>query len=139
MNILYRTFFKLTAAVNDFEAAREYLLDDDMTVYLLEDDRCTSFKDKIKSIKWILSSESSGYIDLETTSELTDIELETVSDWVSGQNSDGLGEGFEQQDFAFYKDEGLVGYDGADWDDEYIEASFDWETNSYKFELISQQ
>ena len=32
--------------------------------------------------------------------ELTEQELEKLSDWISGQNSDGLGEGFEQQDFA---------------------------------------
>lgn len=135
--MLYRTYFNLVAEVKDFEAARQYLIEDDMTDYLITDERGASCKDKIKSIKWILRDESHGYIDLETTSELTSTELANISDWVSGQNSDGLGEGFEQQDFACYIDEGLTGYDDEEWDDETIMASFDWETNPYTFELVS--
>ena len=136
---IYRTYFNLTNCVNDIEAAQDYLSDDDMTKYLVNDSNNSlkSCQSKISSIKWILDTESSGHIDLETTEKLTTEELNNISEWVSGQNSDGIGEGFEQQDFACYIDEGLDGYDGSDWDDEYIVASFDWTSNSYKFELIN--
>lgn len=141
--MLYRTYFKLLAEVNDFEAARQYLIADDMTKYLIDDDCCSSCKDKIKSIKWILRDESHGYIDLETTAELTSLELDSISDWVSGQNSDGLGEGFEQQDFACYDDSDYDDYyddedEGNSYGDTSVMASFDWQINSYKFLLVSE-
>lgn len=136
----YRTYFKLTAPVNDFESAYKYLREDNMTTYLLDDDRCKSCKDDIHYIRWTLVDDESGYIDLETFRELSEEELDKISDWVSGQNSDGLGEGFEQQDFAYYLDEEFVDEDDSYEDDEsnYIMSSFDWRTNKYKFELISK-
>ena len=133
----YRTYFKLTACVNDFNAAQEYLKEDDMTVYLKEDSRLKSVSQFVEKIEWILKDESSGYIDLTTNKELTTEQLAIISDWVSGQNSDGLGEGFEQQDFACYEDEGLTGYEGSDWDNETIMASFDWQTNQYIFGAVN--
>ena len=138
----YRTYFKLTASVNDFEEARNYLSEDDMTQYLKEDYRCpSSLQGVVISIDWILRDEQSGYIELKTNRELDDKELEWISDWVSGQNSDGLGEGFEQQDFACYNandyNSYYSDYEDEDSDDDYVMASFDWQTNDYKFELIS--
>lgn len=118
---IYRTYFKLNNFVKDIEAAQDYLSDDDMTKYLINDSS-NSLKSKISSIEWILDTEISGHIDLETTEKLTTEELKNISEWVSGQNSDGIGEGFEQQNFASY------------WDDEC--ASFDWRTNAYKFEEL---
>lgn len=141
---LYRTYFKLTNDVIDFEEARRYLIEDDMTVYLKDDNRrCSpSTGKKIVKIEWILKEVDSGHIDLTTTEELTQAELDNISDWVRGQNSDGLGEGFEQQDFAFYSDEEYEDYDDEnydyDYDDYTIMASFDWKTNDYKFELVSK-
>lgn len=135
--MLYRTYFELTDDVCDFEAARTYLIEDDMTKYLKEDYRCSSCKDKIISIKWILKDNNSGYIDLETADILTNDELNKISDWVTGQNSDGLGEGFEQQDFANYKPNDNSDYNEDDCDNDWVMASFDWKTNLYKFELIA--
>ena len=39
-----------------------------------------------------------GKVDIRLTEPLTAEETEKLKDWISGQNSDGLGEGFEQQD-----------------------------------------
>ena len=134
---VYRTYFKLTASVTDIEAANSYLNEDDMTQYLKHDTRIPEeVRNAIEKIEWRLKDENSGIIELSTTKALSATELKTVSKWVYGQNSDGLGEGFEQQSFASYTDEGLDGYDDSDWDDEYIMASFDWKINEYIFEFI---
>lgn len=139
---IYRTYFKLTACVNDFDAAYRYLREDDMKYYLKDDSRCPDdVYNKIISIDWILQDECSGYIELKTTEALNDVELNNISDWVSGQNSDGLGEGLSSQDFACYIDEDYdesYVYDTEDYEDYYITAEFDWQTNDYKFELIEQ-
>lgn len=134
----YRTYFNLTNAVNDFEEARKYLTEDNMTAYLKGDSRIPEdVRSVVDNIVWILKDIASGYIELIANRSLSTQELESISKFVSGQNSDGLGEGFEQQDFACYEDEGLVGYEGEEWDNEMITASFDWQTNNYLFEKVS--
>lgn len=138
----YETEFNLAVPVNDIDAAQEYLLEDDMTKCLTQwikreasRDKVDDFSDAIISIKWLLYNEQSGVIRLQSSRPLNQNELDFVSDWISGQNSDGLGEGFEQQDFAW------MPYDDDDDDDEYYSddgemASFDWETNNYKLHLV---
>ena len=136
----YRTYFKLVAPVLDLDDARSYLSEDDMSVYLKEDSRLPkTLNGVIISIDWILRDEQSGYIELKTTKELDTKELEFISHWVKGQNSDGLGEGFEQQSFACYNTAEYDGfdYDNEDYDEDWAMASFDWQTNEYKFELVS--
>lgn len=134
---IYRTYFKLTACVNDLSAAQEYLTEDDMTVYLKDDDRISEkVRNAVEKIEWVLKDEDSGYIELTTNEALSATELKEVSKYVSGQNSDGLGEGFTQQSFAYYEDEGLEGYAESDWDNETIMASFDWQSNEYIFEFV---
>ena len=68
---------------------------------------------------------------LQSLRLLNQDELDFVSSWITGQNSDGLGEGFEQQEFAW------MPYDD---DDDYYDdgemASFDWQTNNYKLHLV---
>lgn len=124
----YRTKFNLVNPVRDFEAAYEYLTEDDMSTYLKNDSRIDSYiQDSVESITWILVTEDSGYIELQTTNKLSSEQLKSISNWVAGQNSDGLGESFEQRDFASYEDE----YN------DYVMASFDWQTNDYLFELVS--
>lgn len=107
----YETGFHLEAPVNDFEAAQAYLSDDDMTQYIPDE-----LKDVVKDVKWELDDEESGHISFKTTRELTAEESKKMSDWIDGQNSDGLGEGFEQQDFAIsyydpYSGDGPYTYD----------------------------
>lgn len=144
--VVYRTYFKLTNCVLDFEEARKYLIEDTMKQYLQNDSRCsTDTYSKILSIEWILKDENSGYIELKTTEELSTEELNKLSDWVRGQNSDGIGESFEQQDFACYE----IDEDGEILDSRYscdyegeveeVMASFDWNSNNYIFELISDK
>ena len=134
---VYRTYFTLVACVNDLSAAQVYLTEDDMTVYLKDDNRIPeNVRNAVEKIEWHLTDECSGNIELQTNRALSADELKPISEFVSGQNSDGLGEGFEQQEFANYEDEGLEGYDESDWDNEWIMASFDWKTNEYIFEFV---
>lgn len=141
---IYRTYFNLTADVKDFDAARDFLKDDDMKQYMKGDKRVPdNVYETIESIDWILKDVDSGIIELKTTRELTQKELENISDWVCGQCSDGLGESFEQQSFANYEDD-EYNYDDEDGEyyddnDNYIMASFDWKTNNYIFELVRQE
>lgn len=139
--MLYRTYFNLTNPVKDYEEARQYLIEDDMTKYMAGDSRIpyATFL-KIKSIIWVLKDVDRGQIDLITTELLSDSELAGISEWVSGQNSDGLGEGFEQQDFACYEDRDSYDEDYYDeYADDFVMCSFDWKTNDYIFELISDE
>jgi hypothetical protein len=162
----YVTHFNLVYPVIDYEAARDYLSKDKidnvsttelMTQVLKEH---MSFGEKIDMIEWVLQTEERGYIILETNASLSKEELAQVSRWVQGQNSDGLGEGFEQQEFACYYynestgesvSESAIDMDESDLldglDDQeleyydreayytYIMASFDWMTNDYTFTL----
>lgn len=129
----YFTDFVLDYPVSDFEAAREYLAEEDMTRYLIgslsySKGMKTLDPEDIISIEWKLLDNEEGKVVLITTRELTDTESKAISRWISGQNSDGLGEGFEQQDFAF------VYYE----DDEQYKAmysSFDFRTNNYELHL----
>lgn len=133
----YYTDFVLDYPVNDFEAARDYLVAEDMTKYLIgsldyRKGMETLSEDDIVSIEWRLLDESRGKIILITTRKLTDTESKVISEWISGQNSDGLGEGFEQQDFA------TTELEEDYYDDEYEDpmySSFDWQTNNYKLHL----
>lgn len=158
---IYETKFKLTHPVNDLEAARKYLTEDPMIQYLDDYDlqragdpksiRGLSFEDgHITAIDWDLQTAASGVIRVTANRELLPVELVALSSWIKGQCSDGLGEGFEQKDFATHFDqEGYnrdweefcnTGDDDAEEIDEdcyYAESSFDWRTNDYKLELVS--
>lgn len=91
----YTQKFTLNGEVNDLDAAQQYLSDDDMTQYLPDE-----LKDKIDSVKWSLDNNYEGSVSIQAKQELTADEQKILTDWIEGQNSDGLGEGFEQQDFA---------------------------------------
>ena len=135
---IYKTEFSLTNPVNDFDAAQEYLQEDDMTKYLkdrLEYDKSDIDPACIEKIEWELLYDDAGVITLITTKELTKAQLDEISDWVCGQNSDGLGEGFEQQEFAEVSDE----EDEWGYSEVYDMASFDWQTNKYKFSLMKKE
>ena len=95
----YRTNFHLNVPVNDYEKAKAYLEEDDMVQYF-KDRANDELRNKVISIDWVLEDDESGYIQVVTNSVLTDEEQKEISDWIAGQNSDGLGEGFEQQPFA---------------------------------------
>lgn len=133
MRMTYRTDFKLTNRVNDYGAACRYLTEDNMVDYL-HDDPDVHGAEKVTGVIWVLEDEQKGFIKVFTNDELTAEESAEISEWIRGQCSDGLGEGFEQQDFANYRDEDQWSYN--EYDEEWVMASFDWETNSYILRLV---
>lgn len=83
--------------IND--ALKEYTANDenDMAAYYNEDD---GVKEKLTSAVWsveLYGSRLFGRIDCGLKEALTAEETEALRDWLTGQCSDGLGEGFEQQ------------------------------------------
>lgn len=138
----YRTNFKLLAPVFDYKGAQEYLQQYNMGDYLVsnisQDGR--GFEDIIFSAKWYLNKPKydetdSGYIEVITTKELNKEQKKYVSEWIKGQNSDGIGECFEQQDWSGDERNDMFVDDYYD-EDEYDMCSFDWRTNNYELTLI---
>lgn len=136
----YQTRFNLLAAVLDIDAAQAYLSEDDMLDYFDNE----AIKSKLKSIDWILEDDVSGYIEVISNEELSDDELEEIADYIKGQNSDGLGEGFSSQDFANY-DANLYALSGEEireyeeddeLEEDWVMAKFDWESNDYVLEPV---
>lgn len=83
--------------IND--ALKEYTANDenDMAAYYNEDD---GIKEKLTSAVWSVELHGDrlfGRIDCSLKEALTAEETEALRDWLTGQCSDGLGEGFEQQ------------------------------------------
>lgn len=118
--VFYDTNFSLKNDVEKFDLAREFLQQDDMTDYIPE-----RFEGVVVKVEWILLDCNSGVIEVQANRELNVEELEEFSEWIRGQNSDGLGESFEQQ-----------GFEGDDYEEDdygnYCDmAEFDWATNKY--------
>ena len=83
--------------IND--ALKEYTADDenDMAAYYNKDD---GVSEKLTSAVWSVELHGGrlfGRIDCSLKEALTAEETEALRDWLTGQCSDGLGEGFEQQ------------------------------------------
>ena len=134
MTCTYTTTGKLTNPVTDLAAARTYL-DEPMVDYIRYCDE--ALVPVVHDIRWDLLDEESWIVRLVTTRPLTDPESEKLSEWISGQNSDGLGEGFEQQPFAEHYDEGDDGRWGyVEGDDEITMSSFDWQDNPCTLTLV---
>lgn len=147
---LYGSPFYLEADVTDINKAQAYLDDDfDLMLDLFNDDisgdyrshQDTSDDRPLINWRWYLSDESSGYFIYETNRELTKEELENLGEGTTGQASDGLGEGFEQQPWAcytIYYD--YRGYEVDQYDDyeekEDVMASFNWRQD-YKIKPLS--
>ena len=58
-------------------------------------------KEKLVSMDWgicEINDTPYGYVDVVLNAPLNDSEVDELKDWISGQNSDGLGEGFEQRE-----------------------------------------
>jgi hypothetical protein len=126
MTVTYRTSGHLTNPVSDLAAAREYLrVDGGMAQYIHPDD----LRLLVHSVDWDLTDDRSWVVTVVTHQPLNAVALSVLSEWISGQNSDGLGEGFEQQPFAEH---------GSESDDEYdFEiSSFDWGTNTCRLEVV---
>ena len=92
--LMYRSYIE--------NALSEYQGDDaDMAKYFSVI-RSKTVAKKIKHVKWGFESAANrlyGKVDVSLTEELTAEETEVLKGWICGQNSDGLGEGFEQREF----------------------------------------
>ena len=80
------------------DALKEYTANDenDMATYYNEDD---GVSEKLTSAVWSVELRGDrlfGRIDCSLKEDLTAEETEALRDWLTGQCSDGLGEGFEQ-------------------------------------------
>lgn len=94
---LYRTYFDLSDNIPDehWMEARKYLDEDNMANYLPDE-----LSEKVILIQYDLITNNRGFINIISNSLLTQKELLELKDELDGQNSDGLGEGFSQQEFA---------------------------------------
>ena len=144
---LYGCPFYLEAGVDDIDEAQDYLDDDyNLMLDLFNEDisgdyrsnRNASSDKPLINWRWYLKDNSSGYFIYETSRELTKEELKNLGEGTTGQAADGLGEGFEQQEWACY----TIVYNEGD-EDEYedeIMCSFNWKedyvikplSNSYR-------
>lgn len=87
--------------------------DDDMADYFDEYYSKTA-KAKIQSMIWGFESVNGclyGKVVVTLSEELTEKEIEEVKDYICGQNADGLGESFEQQNIRIdYNEEIYVSF-----------------------------
>ena len=84
------------------EKLESYQIDDGkgMEQYFDEDDNA-EVAARLKSIHWgfeVFNRELFGKVEVELTEPISQEGVKALKDWITGQNSDGLGEGFEQQD-----------------------------------------
>ena len=133
---IYQSKGTLTGTIEygNIGAAQDYLTSDDMTQYLEG-----SLAGAVELIEWRLEHDGRRYVvQAVTNRELTEEELKELASWTSGQNSDGLGEGFEQQPFAEQGDCGeCEGCDDGECDS-YGMVSFDWRTNDSAFARVDR-
>ena len=139
--MIYRIKFRLSDQVNNLEEAQSYLSSDDMTTYLIDDveDR---LKSVITKIEWIQDTDISGYVELRTNDYLNEEDLDWIRDWVDGQNSDGLGSGYSEQDFANYETTSIREIENEYEDDSILETVYEQISCSIELdgdlELINQ-
>lgn len=155
---IYKTQGVLTGTIQpeNVAVADAYLRQHDMTQFLAEE------KLPVEYIEWKLEADGHSWnVTAFATRAMNADELRVLSEWVSGQNSDGLGESFEQQDFAWDEDDdedecsacngdGWVHEPDDDGDDVQVDCgecsgdgyferdggrmiSFDWQTNDCAF------
>lgn len=137
---IYRSTGTLTGTIerDNVAAAQAYLTEYDMTEFLKG-----GLKERVERIQWHLNADGhSYYVEAIARRKLSKVLLKELADWVSGQNSDGLGENFEQQAFA-ESHEGECGEcDGCEYGGQCTEddgsgmISFDWETNDSTFSEV---
>ena len=92
------TYYDGIFAYRHREAIENALDDEEMSEYMWDDD---GPKEKIESRYWGFEACKGclyGKVEVELNEALTDEEVEQIKDYICGQNSDGLGEGFEQRE-----------------------------------------
>lgn len=110
MIYVYQTNFTLTHAVNDYEEAKAFLdeandegitdtLQSDITFDSEYGDAPNDFSDKIESVRWSLDTANTGHITLQTNTALTEEEKTYISEWINGQQTQGIGDDFKEEPF----------------------------------------
>lgn len=103
------------------EKMDEYQVDDGegMEQYFDESDNA-EVASRLKSMHWEFASfngELFGRVSVELTEPISEEGVKALKDWITGQNSDGLGEGFEQQDIQ--TGDGYLNVSMWHWGDDY--------------------
>lgn len=89
-------YLSLPIEESNFDDAHNYLIEENMLKYY-----DGKGKARLRSIYWVLTSCIGGYIRIKGQLPYISRELKNkLTEFIIGQNSDGLGEGFSQQDFA---------------------------------------
>lgn len=141
MTATYRTRGRLVHPVSDLSLAREYLrtAHGDEPIHMEQHVYPEHLRPLVHSADWDLLDEQTWQVTLVTHELLTDEQAAGLSDWICGQNSDGLGEGFEQQAFADCWPRNRWGDIDDEQEDEHgFMASFDWQTNDCHLTLVTQ-
>lgn len=117
-------------ALNDYrseieELMKTYQIDDGegMEQYFDESDNA-EVASKLKSMVWGFESvnhELYGTVVVTLTDNISAEGVSALKDWITGQNSDGLGEGFEQQDINV--GDGYLNVSLWDYNDYYIDTA----------------
>ncbi len=100
------------------EAIEQYINSDDYNMAYYYDEKG---QEKLLSADWGLAYIDGtlyGKVDIRLTEAMTAEETEALKDWISGQNSDGAGEGFEQKDIE--TDEGTLNVSFWNSSDDYF-------------------
>lgn len=88
------------------EKFEDYLDGDDMAKYFDSDDNA-EVAAKLQSMDWSfvdINYELFGKVAVTLSGDISEEGIKDLKDYITGQNSDGLGEGFEQQDIAINDD-----------------------------------
>ena len=97
------------------EAIDDYQSDINMTQYLCDDN--ADIQRKLISAEWgveTLNGDIYGRVDFKLKESFTDEETQLVKKAVSGQNSDGMGEGFEQHPITLDGEDYYVSFWNSD-------------------------
>lgn len=94
----YEAEFRLEEEVKPeyFMDAFHYLAEDNFADYLHD----KVLKQRVFKMIWSLEKPDSGVVKIYANKPLNDCDLVELEDFIFGQKTDGLGEGFEQQVFG---------------------------------------
>lgn len=109
----YGVDWTLEGPVSDEDAAKDFLEAQDMTSRLQDylADKGAEFADNIVDIEWVHHDGSIGTTYLATNAPLTPDQLDVVADFVSKENTEGIGKEFSEMPFAFEDDCQMATFD----------------------------
>ena len=130
----YGCNFTLRAPVLDLDKAQDYLDEDFKLMLVIFNDDLKADDDPIVNWRWFLTTDEMGVFVYETNRRLTNKEIHNLEEATEGQASDGLGEGFCQQEWSEYEDSNYDSFWDGD-EPEWFLAEIDW-YNGFKFKEL---